>query len=750
MLEDVNWSVDRVYKSNSEHNPLEFYLKCLQNSKIFYLQLGYFSSSAINLLSLGFANFISKGGKVHLIINHFLSENDKKVVSGEQNTDKQFDLQNPLKLQQQLSIYDEHFFNCLSYLIKEQRLSFTVIRPKGSTGIAHYKSGLFFDGENYVGYKGSCNFTLSGLTHNLEELLVDLDWDSEQSLNRNSSKLHEIQEIINQENQYIEYLNPNDIIEVVQQSISNSNKDINELLINENQLLDTISQIDNNILIKKYIDALKEENKKIAYNPRFPYVSGPREYQKEAYKAWCDNNHQGIFAMATGTGKTITALNCLLEEYLKTGIYQAIVLVPTLALIQQWKKECLRFQFKSIIQASVDKDWEKEIYDLTSSIYGGKNSYIIIATYSSFQREKFTQCLPRFNKNTLFIADEAHNVGGIGIRKILDTIPFNKRIGLSATPERIYDEEGEKDLFRFFNDSYPYIYQYTMKKAIENGVLCRYFYYPKFITLNSSEQESYNNLSEKISKLYHQLKFCSDKKIKSDLEQQVKFLLLTRKRIIHQADNKVSAFKEILSEIIKDDVSNLKYTLVYAPEGNDETNYDSDNEIEDNTEATIESNRYIDKYTKLIKSVHNRTVVSQYTASTMNRDSLLRDFASGDLDVLISMKCLDEGVDVPQARQAIFCSSTGNPRQFIQRRGRILRKHPSKNFAHIYDLVVFPEVQSSLTFDIERKLILSELKRVANFASLAENYFTIKHQLTPILEKYDISFHELINESKEN
>lgn len=753
MLKDIQWPEDRTYESNSKYNPLSFYLNCLQNSKTLYLRLGYFSSSAINLLSLGFANFISKGGEVHLIINHFLSEIDKKLVSGEQHTEQQFDLQNPIKLQKQLSKYDEHFFDCLSYLIKEKRLSFTVIKPKGSNGIAHYKDGLFYDGKNYVGYTGSCNFTLSGLIQNLESLRVDLDWDGGPSSRLIKKILEEIQITINKQNEAVEYLNSEDIIEVIQQCSSNPHKDINELLITENHLLETVKNLDSNEFIKESIEKIEKENQEIAYNPRFPYPSGPREYQIQAYNKWLENNKKGIFAMATGTGKTITALNCLLQEYLQTGIYQAVILVPTTALLYQWKEECSKFQFKSVLLASIDKNWEEKFYELTSSIYGNNNSYIVIATYASFQKGKFSQLLPRFSNNTLLIADEAHNIGGPGMRKMLDSIPFKKRIGLSATPERIYDEEGEKDMLSFFNDSYPYIYQYTMKKAIENGVLCRYYYYPRFVTLNSIEQESYNELSERISKIYLQLKYSSDKHIKQELEKQIKFLLLTRKRIIHQANNKAIAFKEILSEIIKDDINNLKYTLVYAPEGNEDSENDElDLKIyeEKKQELEIESQRFIDSYTKIITGIHNRVLVSQYTSSTKNRTNLLKKFSSGNIDVLISMKCLDEGVDVPQARQAIFCSSTGNPRQFIQRRGRILRKHKSKEFAYIYDLVVFPEIQSSLTFDTEKKLIISELKRVANFASLAENYFAIKKQLTPILEKYDISFNDLTKNNEES
>lgn len=741
MLQNIQWPIDRVYKSNSEYSPLRFYLQCLQNSRVLYLQLGYFNSTAINLLSLGFANFISKGGEVHLIINHFLSENDKRLITGDFSSDALFNLDDPIELAKQLSKPSAHFFECLSYLIKHQRLSFTVIKPKGNHGIAHYKSGLFYDGTNYVGYIGSCNFTLAGLTQNLEELRVDLDWDGETQLIRNKNKLEEINDIIHQRNDNIEYLNPEKIIAVIQES-TNKNKDLKELLIDESQLLEAQTTLEKNSTLISEITKLKRENLHIAFSPRFPYPSGAREYQTQAYNSWVDNNRQGVFAMATGTGKTITALNCMLEEYKKSGFYRALILVPTVSLINQWANECKLFQYDNVIRVNVDSDWEQQILNSTSSLYGEKQSYVVIVTYASFQGKKFPQFMSLLAENTIFIADEAHNMGSPRIRTLLPEIPFHKRIGLSATPDRIYDLEGEAEYLKFFNDQYPYTYQYSMQKAIDNGVLCGYYYFPKFVSLTPSEQEEYNKFSDRLSKLHYQIEGCKQSSLKRELEEQRKALLLARKRIIHQAENKLPAFSEILKEIAESD-NGLKHTLVYAPEGSLET--EELPEI-DNSENSDQNRRIIDQYTRLVSNFNKDISVNKFTATSQNRESILKDFSLGLTEVLVSMKCLDEGVDIPQAKQAIFCASTGNPRQFIQRRGRILRKHPSKDFAIIYDLVVFPEIADSLSFDNEKRLIISELKRVAHFASLARNKLAIQRQLQPIFDKYNISFYELINE----
>ncbi|MBS7814171.1 DEAD/DEAH box helicase family protein [Wohlfahrtiimonas chitiniclastica] len=737
MLTNIQWPADRTYKSNSSFEPLHFYLQGLQNSHTLYLQLGYFSSSAIHLLSYGFAHFIARGGQVKLIINHLLSDHDKTLISNQYTSNHPFDLFNPLSIQKALSSYDQHFFNCLSYLIQENRLSFTIIKPKHSHGIAHYKSGLFYDGTHYVGYTASCNFTLYGLTENLEHLSVDLDWDHNIARTRNQNRLYEIQQIIDQMNDSIDYIDHTAIESIILEQASH-NKNINELLLDENALLQGKLTVENNPETLAILNTLKHENLKLAQTPRFPHASGPRDYQVQAHRAWCDNNHQGIFAMATGTGKTITALNCLLEDHQTNGHYQALIVAPTKSLVEQWAQECRKFNYHHIILISSDYNWEKDLAALTSTFILDANrkdlSFIIIATYASLVSKKFTPHLHRLPTSTLFIADEAHNMGSNRIKKILPNIIFQKRIGLSATPERIYDEEGEQSVFQFFNDAPPFVYAYTMKSAIANGILCPYDYHPIFIRLTTDEQTQYNELSHKISKLHLQIKTLSRADDIKFLTAQMEKFLLIRKHIVHKAKNKIDGLKQALNMIMNHHARSLKYTLVYAPEG-----------IEPSEDLCLNPHeeKLINLFTRTISGFNDHVTVQQFIGETKDREVVLQNFSLGQTDVLISMKCLDEGVDIPEAKQAIFCSSTGNPRQFIQRRGRILRRHTTKESATIYDLVVLPDMGDSITFDIEKKLIQSELKRVYHFASLAQNHMLILNQLEPILMQYDIPLSSL-------
>ena len=237
MLRDCDWSQDRDYKTGSENEPLQFYLDGLANSNEFNLLLGYFSSSAINLLSVGFATFISKGGKMKMVINHLLSSKDKEAIlkADQVATNRVFDLTDVVSLGRTLDEYDTHFFECLAYLISEKRIEIKVIKPKNGKGIAHYKSGVFSDGQDSVAYKASCNFTLFGLSENLEELEAFLSWEDGRSDKLISKQLRLMGDYFAEKDEDVDYI-PTSEIEVVLKDRFGK-KDLNELLVQEEHLL---------------------------------------------------------------------------------------------------------------------------------------------------------------------------------------------------------------------------------------------------------------------------------------------------------------------------------------------------------------------------------------------------------------------------------------------------------------------------------------------------------------------------------
>lgn len=736
MLKEVKWPEDRSYRSNTDDEPLQFYLDGLSNSNRLDLLLGYFSSAAINVLAIGFATFLHKGGKLRMVINNILSKDDKEALTqakdSDPNTFNHLDLTDIRRLKASLSDYNRHFFECLAWLISKNRIQIVVIKPKEKKGISHFKSGIFHDGHDYVGFKASCNFTAYGLLENLEELDAYLGWENSRSSKMVQRNRQVFERFFNKEDESVEYLDEADISEVIKSEFAGKSEF--ELLIQESELLEKKNRILENRALRKTIEKLITQIELIAREPRFPYSTGPREYQIEAYNNWVKNNFKGLFAMATGTGKTITSLNCLLEES-KGKNYNALILVPTITLVNQWEEEAKSFNFQEIIKVSSKENWEGRLATTLSTAKRIQKSFIVITTYASFVKDKFFKNLVNFPKDTLLIADEAHNIGSKSILERLAQIPFYKRIGLSATPKRIYDLEGSVAMERFFNDSEPYTYSFGMERAINEGILCKYYYYPHIVELTSEELSEYIEISKKLAKFFNK---GSGTLEKSDIVEK---LLLKRKRIIHKAKNKLIKTASILQERFRNE-GNLNYTFIYVPEGYTEV------ELEEE-ELDGESIKIINQYTREIGKIDKSIFVNQFTSGMPDRDSILNQFKEGKIQVIASMKCLDEGVDIPRAEHAIFCSSTGNPRQFIQRRGRILRRHPDKTIATIHDLVVIPPVESfnknSDTFNLEKSLVAKELERVMYFASLSINPHETENVFEEVCENYDLNIFTIHN-----
>ena len=753
MLKEVQFPSHRRYKSRTEWEPIGFFSDCLCNSTRFDLMLGFFSSSAINVLADGFASFLYNGGKMNLIINDILTEQDKiAIANGKLDTPIPFfDITDIERLKKTLSERDTHFFECLTWLIRNNRLDIKIIAPISGVGISHTKTGVFSDGVNKVGFDGSCNFSRSALIDNIESIIVSCDWDGNTSSATIVEIKNEFELVFSGEDKNVIFV-PADKVKT---HIVNSfqHKELKDLLEDEYKFIQ--QDIANKSLPKSVIKALDRAKNKVEVQiekinkqretvepmdfgkPRFPYESGPREYQKKAFENWKNNKQKGLFAMATGTGKTITSLNCLLEIYKKLGYYKAIILVPTITLVEQWEIECKKFNFSNIIKVcSKYNNWKSSVANLRlleMTNTDNKLSYIIISTYASFVRSNVFMDLNQFPKNKLLlIADEAHNMGGGLMAQRLSDIKYLRRIGLSATPERQFDDTGNRKLMDFFGCADSYTFEYSMAEAIQNGALCRYYYYPHIVRLTENEMAEYVELSKKIVKI---MGFQD-----AESQERLKMLLLKRKRIIHKAANKLIVFKQIVERRMTEK-GNLKYTLVYVPEGNKPDDFEAD--IFDQSDIMIsdpESEHLIDDFTRIVRDMDSHIIVRQFTSESTDRDAMLKGFADGSINVLTSMKCLDEGVDVPRSELAIFCASTGNPRQFIQRRGRVLRTHKDKRFAVIHDLIVIPDnVFDEECYTLEKNLVQSELRRVRDFALLSENLNDTDNELQEVLNHYNLS-----------
>ena len=736
MLIDCKFELS--YSSGLLHGPKEFFTEALIESKSFDLGLGFFSTSGIRSLAYGFALFIANGGRMRVVINNILSEQDKLAIErGQSGIIDSFEdkiLNNVTQLCSTLSRQDEQFFNCFSYLISVDRIEF-VATVSTQGGLGHDKYGVFTDKRgNKVAFSGSANFSQTAMELNSETITVFTSWQSPQYVKDLETKFDDNW---HEDNDHLIHIPISKVTSYIKDKFGSVK--LKNLLDREIDLRD-VDEIDSSdpITSQPLPEYLVEKMEFKEQEPRFPFPS-ERSIQIDAYKAWIENDRNGIFAMATGSGKTVTALNCLLKQYQENGFYKAIIVVPTRALALQWEDEVKHFNFQNIISTHTEKDWKNLLSRYTTkTLLNQRKNIVVITTYATFIR-KYIQDFIRNTKGIesfVFIADEAHNLGATGPIKHLPN-NINYRIGLSATPERIYDEGGSKKLYDFFNSEPPkYTYRFTMKDAIwksDPPILCHYEYYPLFVSLAPDEMDQYNIITEKLRKFIDP----QTGKYKKDAEM----LLMARKRIIHKAANKKLKVAELLDEQKKR--GNLDYTFVFVPEG-----YEPDYAEIDEYNIDNEDIHIIDEYSQMFRK--RKYSYHQYISGLDDAPSILESFERGDIKILLSMKCLDEGVDIPRAQNAIFISSTGNPRQFIQRRGRVLRTCKGKDMAYIWDLIVMPPDVSESASTVERSLFAGEVRRILNFAALADNKIDILYgELKYVCDSLNIPMFDLLDTEEE-
>ncbi|WP_304131755.1 DEAD/DEAH box helicase family protein [Mesonia mobilis] len=731
------------YSSDSEHIPLEFYEETFPLAKNIDLLLGYFSTNAIKVLSKSFAEFIYNGGKLRLITNHLYSSSDYEnlIKNVELNNEDQIinifsDLS---EIEKNLGQTGVHFFDCLKYLLKQGRLEIIPVKFN-QVNLAHCKKMILYDGVNHILTEGSINFTLPALLKNSESFQVETPWNGEVSQNRIKEEKENFDKIFQREHKSYKYLDK-DQIEVVINSVGRD-KDISDLLDDSLKLPDDEYSTKVKAILNKKKKRFEEQIELIKSKPKFPFDE-PRAYQLNAYQNWVKNNYQGIFAMATGTGKTVTSLNCILQEYKKSHKYKFIVLVPTLALVDQWEKEIqTEFNFQNLISIKSKYFYQELKYDDKE-----ENSCIIL-TYATFKGKKFQEKLRGFRHLNTFtlIADECHNMGSKGFLSVIDSLSIiNKRIGLSATPSRYFDELGEKEVFNFFNvpiknDVPKYTFSFSISEAINaqpTPYLCPYNYNIKFVELEKYELDEYRKYTKKLARYIDK-----EGKLKKSIE--VEKILKLRKDIIKKAKNKKSTLIQIINEI---GLNNFKYSFVYVPEGK-EKDY-SENHSDWNQYDQSDLNLIADYTLAINDKFDNKIPISHFTGATKERNNILENFEKGHISALFAMKCLDEGVDIPRTEIAIFCSSTGNPRQYVQRRGRVLRLHEKKEIATIYDMIVIPSssTSSEAEYNCEKGLVEGELRRLMEFAKDSKNLDKTlnNQQLITIADHYKINLYNYLN-----
>lgn len=680
--------IKKVYSSEYDDIVDLYYVPILSESVEYYRMAGFFSSSSLAISARGLINLIKNGGKMKLITSPKLSPEDYNTIARTGNLDfKELEEKMIKQIDEIKNEFERDHIFALGWMLTNDKLEIKLAIPKRNSryfedsegysrmGLFHQKIGIFKD-ENgdYTSFSGSVNESFSGWAgENIEEFKSFKSWipDQHEFMKPDLEKFEKYWN--NQMLPEIEVIN---IFEGVKK-----------------KLIDVAPEKIEDINLEKWY---KSKNKKIQLF----------KYQIEAIEKWRENGHKGIFEMATGTGKTFTALGCLKQICKTPEPLLTVITCPQRHLINQWANELKKFDFHfdKIIIAPSTRKWKDALTDSCIDLeLGNIKSVLVITTHRTFSSDDFKAILKsNIDSTKLFlIADEVHGIGAEKSRSGLIQ-DYYYRIGLSATPKRFFDDAGTEVIYSFFGGV---VFEFSLEKAINtinpatgDTFLTPYRYKPIFVNLSISEMEQYIDITRRISYYFQK------EKTKDLKDENLTRLLTKRANIIKNCENKMNALVDLLISIDK----SQKWTIIYC----------SPQQIDDVMRITSQYFSNIHRFT-----MEEGTIPKNEYSGLTEREFILNKFANGKYQVLIAMKCLDEGVDVPPARVAVLIASSSNNREYIQRIGRIIRRCPGKKEAQIYDMIVVPDLN---VFDpelikTEGKILEKEYMRSTYIAANALN-----------------------------
>lgn len=707
-LEKLN--LKREFRSFQDDIVESFYIPTLSNSILYQRAVGFFSSSALSSIAPGINCLIENGGKVEIIASPKLSKEDiEEIKKGYQIREI---IENSI-LREMENVPDDIDLKNLSYLaslVADNKLDIKIASLSRNNGISmyHEKFGIITDEKgNSVAFSGSMNESENAFLGNYESFDVFCSWTSD--YDRVCDKKMAFDAIWNDYEPGIQTIPfPEAAKERLLQYYTRINAD--ERIETENTNNDSRDEI------------------------RLPEDFEIRDYQKTAISNWKNNNYVGIYDMATGTGKTLTALASAEQLYRDNRKRLAVVIVcPYQHLVEQWVLDIKRFGIEPIIgySTSPQKEWKSR---LEESIFlfnlNSINSFCFVTTNSMFCSKKIHEYMCQLKKDTLIIIDEAHNMGATNYQKYLpENIPY--RLALSATISRHNDIEGTACLVSYFKKK---CIIYTLQDAIRNKMLTPYYYYPVIVYLKENELDQYIEITQKISQSIKE----EDGKI--IISEYAKRLLIQRSQKIAGAEEKIPKLIELMKE-----KKNDNHILVYCGATN------VINDSQDSNEIECQDIRQIDSVVQKLGNELNMKV-ARFTSkeSAMERSEIIKKFSDGYmLQALVAIKCLDEGVNIPSIKTAFILASSTNPKEYIQRRGRVLRLAKGKKYANIYDFITLPfdvkEINGYQENLIQstKGLVKREIIRMLDFSEIAENPSISNEIIRTLKENFNICEEEL-------
>ncbi len=654
--------IKHSYKSRGNENIADSFLNpVLAYTKEYKRSVGFFSSGVFDTIMPGIIKLARNHGYIKLIASPKLSEEDATVITLGYEQRQNYIIEAFSKdFEKELDLLEDEKLQILFDLVRKKILDIK-IAITDQCGIYHDKLGIMqdFDGNKIVFY-GSPNSSYKGYRSNYEKIRISKGWEP-------GSK-----EIVDEENEEFDSLwnNTNEFVEVYEYQ-----------KVAEKKLIEIIEKRSNS----------NKKNEIVL-----------RDYQKQAIQAWIDNNYRGFFVMATGTGKTWTAIYSA-KELVKEHSSLILICAPYKHLVKQWSEDVeAAFPNADIIMVSSENPkWDIEISNaIVKTNYDKSAQVIVISTIASF-KNKLVNILTKYSGERLLIVDEAHRFTKRpeALKKI-----FPYMLGLSATPFSGTSAAKGTELMQFFGGQ---VFNLPIESALDKGFLVPYYYYPIFVYSNYEEEEKFNNQSRIMASCFRNGKLV-------DVDTFVK-AHRNRLRIISMIDEKQTCIRDIINQVEEND-----HFVVYCGDGK---------LFDDNTGEEI---RHIQSVKKVL-SEHGFKA-SQFTATEnmQERMQLVDSFNKGEISALAAIRCLDEGINIPSIKSALILSSNDDYREFVQRRGRILRTYKGKQFSKIYDVIALPS-------DNMEQWAKIELRRFNEYAKLALNWNELQLDLDELLLRYGLT-----------
>ena len=658
---------------------VDFFVPALSNSIQYDRGVGYFSAAWLRLTSEGMLAFAANGGKARWITSPILSREDWLAMQYGEAARHDVLLQQILEqnIDDLEAALKQDTLSALAWMISDEILDFRLALPRNKLqgGEFHDKFGVFHDSQgNRISFNGSYNESEKG-TRNYESIKIFRSWDVA----------------------FAPFVD--DDTERFQRLWNNYDPNVQVFLLPDAARAHILKL---RTLERPYpepawmnqdqVDESMLTLAALAPHLRIPPEITLRDYQIEAIDSWFEHNCTGLLEMATGAGKTITSLAAMTRLFEQQRQLAVVIAAPYQHLVDQWNSIAESFGLRPILAYRSKSSWLNTLHQRILEYNRGDREVIsVITTHTTFIDEDFQRAIGRLTRPTILIADEVHHLGAERSRTQLpENIQY--RLALSATPDRWFDDAGTQALRGYFGET---TFQFTLNDAIQREVLVPYNYFPRLVELTENELNEYQILSTQIAKL-----ISADE---TDLQDALKMLLIKRSRLLNNAAQKLVMLKEIVAQM-----DHVHHALFYC------------------------SPEQIDAVSQTL-GWELGLLIGRFTAQESNneRQLILADFDQEVLQALVAMKCLDEGVDVPSTRTAFILASSSNPREFIQRRGRILRRAPGKTQAAIHDLIAIPPQTwtDQVAFNTERSIIQHELKRFTEFARSAIN----KHQALDVI-----------------